>query len=209
MIQGFRPPRWLACAALAAATLSSAAPAHARALAPAPAAARAVPLALVLSPRVTLAPAAAPAARAAAPAAAAPAAAPAAAAPAAAPAAGAPRARGPLPAEAADPPDGPRDGLAGSAAGAGRPHPGRPVTEPANPEMLVASRPLPPVRPRPEPPEPPRAAATPPPATVGALGTGPNERAADLAAHILPLGTGFALMGLGLGYLGMRLRKGL
>ncbi|MYT19969.1 hypothetical protein GTW69_06640 [Streptomyces sp. SID7760] len=44
---------------------------------------------------------------------------------------------------------------------------------------------------------------------VTAIGTGRNERAADLAAHILPLGTGFALMGLGLGYLGMRLRKGL
>ncbi|MFE2145956.1 hypothetical protein ACFXA3_30220, partial [Streptomyces sp. NPDC059456] len=48
-----------------------------------------------------------------------------------------------------------------------------------------------------------------PPSAVTAIGSGPNERAADLAAHILPLGTGFALMGLGLGYLGMRLRKGL
>ncbi|MGR4881565.1 hypothetical protein ACIPUC_19450 [Streptomyces sp. LARHCF249] len=154
MIQGFRPPRWLACAALAAAALGAAAPAHA---------------------------------------------------------APAPRAWGPHPAEAAATPEGPRDGLAGSAAGAGRPRPGRPVGEPANPEMMVASRPLP-VRPRPEPPEPPEpppgAAAT-PPSTVGALGTERNERAADLAAHILPLGTGFALMGVGLGYLGMRLRKGL
>ncbi|WP_411103582.1 hypothetical protein [Streptomyces sp. cmx-4-9] len=42
-----------------------------------------------------------------------------------------------------------------------------------------------------------------------AIGTGPNERAADLAAHMLPLGTGLAMMGVGLGYLGMRLRKGL
>jgi hypothetical protein len=43
---------------------------------------------------------------------------------------------------------------------------------------------------------------------VAALGTEPNDRAADLAAHLLPLGTGFALMGLGLGYLGARLRRG-
>ncbi|UUU41114.1 hypothetical protein [Streptomyces sp. NBC_00162] len=157
MIQGFRPPRWLTCAALAAAALTSTAPAHARALAPAPGAA--VPAA---------------------------------------------------PAPGVDVPEGPREGLAGSAAGAGRPRPGRPVTEPANPEMLVASRPLP-VRPypRPEPPEPPPRVAPTPPSAVTALGTEPNERAADLAAHILPLGTGFALMGLGLGYMGMRLRKGL
>ncbi|WP_406366710.1 hypothetical protein [Streptomyces sp. NBC_01546] len=74
----------------------------------------------------------------------------------------------------------------------------------------MASRPLP-VRPhpRPEPPEPPPRVAPTPPSAVTALGTEPNERAADLAAHILPLGTGFALMGLGLGYMGMRLRKGL
>ncbi|MEU9231082.1 hypothetical protein [Streptomyces subrutilus] len=181
MIQGFRPPRWLACAALAAATLASLAPAHALALTPAPGAA------------------------------------------APAPPAWGPLARGPRPAapdaapvpEAAPQP--PRDGLAGSAAGAGRPRPGRPVTEPANPEMLVASRPLP-LRPRPERPGlpvrpvPPAArlpVAPTPPAAVHALGTGTNDRAADLAAHILPLGTGFALMGVGLGYLGMRLRKGL
>ncbi|MER6521363.1 MULTISPECIES: hypothetical protein [unclassified Streptomyces] len=43
---------------------------------------------------------------------------------------------------------------------------------------------------------------------VEAMGTGPNERAADLAAHLLPLGTGFALMGLGLGFMGVRLRRG-
>lgn len=153
MIQGFRPPRWLICAALASAALTST--------------------------------------------------------PAAAAANAAPRAWWQLPAVAGEVRDTPREGLAGSAAGAGRPRPGRPVTEPANPEMLVASRPLP-VRPRPEPPDPSRIAApTPPPAAVTALGTRPNERAADLAAHILPLGTGFALMGLGLGYLGMRLRKGL
>ncbi|MFG2982748.1 hypothetical protein ACGFYQ_16050 [Streptomyces sp. NPDC048258] len=113
-----------------------------------------------------------------------------------------------------DVPDDVREGLAGSAAGSGRERPGRPATEPANPEMLVASRPLPVRPPRPVPPvppelrDPPRVVPTQPEAVVRALGTEPNERAADLAAHILPLGTGFALMGLGLGYLGMRLRKG-
>ncbi|MFD4240081.1 hypothetical protein ACFWP3_00430 [Streptomyces sp. NPDC058525] len=169
MIQGFRPPRLLACAALAAAALASLAPAHALALAPAPGTAARAP---------------------------------------------APRAWEPHPGAPDAAPERPRDGLAGSAAGAGRPRPGRPVTEPANPEMLVASRPLLPARPRPErperpdPPEPPRVAPT-PTAVVGAIGTGTNDRAADLAAHILPLGTGFALMGVGLGYLGMRLRKGL
>ncbi|MGP3687187.1 hypothetical protein ACTVZO_21190 [Streptomyces sp. IBSNAI002] len=180
MIQGFRPRRWPACAVLAAAALASLAPAHALALAPAHA--------LALAP------------------------APHAAAPAAAPAAATP-ARGPHPEGPDAAPERPRDGLAGSAAGAGRPRPGRPVTESADPEMLVASRPLParplPERPeRPERPEPPRIAPT-PPAVIGALGTETNGRAADLAAHILPLGTGFALMGVGLGYLGMRLRKGL
>ncbi|MFB6616893.1 hypothetical protein ACIGFK_08640 [Streptomyces sp. NPDC085524] len=105
--------------------------------------------------------------------------------------------------------DDPLEELAGSAAGAGRERPGRPVGEPADPELTVASRPLP-VRPRTEPqppPKPPPPAAATPPAPARALGTEPNERAADLAAHILPLGTGFALMGLGLGYLGVRLRR--
>ncbi|MEV7616749.1 hypothetical protein [Streptomyces sp. NPDC089799] len=44
-----------------------------------------------------------------------------------------------------------------------------------------------------------------PPAS--SLGTGPDSRAADLAAHILPLGTGLALIGLGLGFIGVRLRR--
>ncbi|MEV7519175.1 hypothetical protein [Streptomyces sp. NPDC091371] len=147
MIQGFRPTRWLACAALAAAALAPTAPAYAYAwhLAPAP------------------------------------------------------RAAAPAP-----PDDTPRE-LAGSAAGVGRDRPGRPAGEPANPELVVAARPLP-VRPRTEPQEPVRTEPT-PPAPISALGTEPNERAADLAAHIMPLGTGFALMGLGLGYLGMRLRR--
>ncbi|WKD33623.1 hypothetical protein [Streptomyces xanthophaeus] len=171
MIQGFRPPHWLACAALAAAALAPTASASA-------------------GPFLT------PARQAAAP---------------AAPAS----------------PDDPYEELAGSVAGVGREHPGRPVGEPANPELTVASRPLP-ARPRTEPadpadpaapsaptattPRPPTAAVaapSPPSAVVTALGSGTNDRAADLAAHILPLGTGFALMGLGLGYLGMRLRRGM
>ncbi|MGW7455091.1 hypothetical protein [Streptomyces sp. NPDC054787] len=137
MIQGFRPPRWLACAALVTAALLPAAPAAAT--------------------------------------------------------------------------DEPHGELAGSAAGAGRERPGRPAGEPPNPEMVVAARPLP-ARPRPERASPPPVAPLPSPTpheATRALGTEPNERAADLAAHILPLGTGFALMGLGLGYLGMRLRRGL
>ncbi|MGW6981332.1 hypothetical protein ACWGE1_18080 [Streptomyces sp. NPDC054932] len=160
MIQGFHPPHWLACAALAAAAFVPTASAHAGPL--------------LAPPRHVAAPAA---------------------------------------------PDDPYEELAGSAAGVGRERPGRPVGEPANPELVVASRPLP-VRPRteptppsqlqPQPPPPTAAVAVPtPPAVVSALDTGPNDRAADLAAHILPLGTGFALMGLGLGYLGVRLRRGI
>ncbi|MFG2231689.1 hypothetical protein ACGFNX_17070 [Streptomyces sp. NPDC048723] len=165
MIQGFRPPHWLACAALAAAALAPTASASAG-------------------------PFLAPARQVAAPAS----------------------------------PDDPYEELAGSVAGVGRERPGRPVGEPANPELMVASRPLP-ARPRtglteptqptqptataPRPPTAAVAAPSPPSAVVTALGTGSNDRAADLAAHILPLGTGFALMGLGLGYLGMRLRRGM
>ncbi|MFJ7591628.1 hypothetical protein ACIQZO_30485 [Streptomyces sp. NPDC097617] len=175
MIQGFRPPHWLACAALAAAALVPTASAYAGpSLAPARHAAAS---ALALAPGLALAPAS---------------------------------------------PDDPYEELAGSAAGVGRERPGRPVGEPADPELTVASRPLP-VRPRTEPapltpPTPPTAVAPSPfpqadpqrpPSAVTALGTDTNDRAADLAAHILPLGTGFALMGLGLGYLGMRLRRGM
>ncbi|MFD5144352.1 hypothetical protein [Streptomyces sp. NPDC058401] len=113
------------------------------------------------------------------------------------------------PAPATDVADRAFEDLAGSSAGAGRERPGRPVGEPANPETVLAARPVP-ALPRTEPV--PQAPATPsaPPVNpmVGALGTEPNERAADLAAHILPLGTGFALMGLGLGFMGMRLRRG-
>ncbi|MET9319895.1 hypothetical protein ABZX75_06810 [Streptomyces sp. NPDC003038] len=99
--------------------------------------------------------------------------------------------------------------LAGSAAGVGRERPGRPAAEPPDQEMVAAARPRP-VRPRTEPVTPPPVATpSPPPETVTAIGTERNDRAADLAAHILPLGTGFALMGVGLGYLGMRLRRGI
>ncbi|MFJ4775327.1 hypothetical protein [Streptomyces sp. NPDC088762] len=109
----------------------------------------------------------------------------------------------------AAPVDDPDPELAGSPAGVGRERPGRPVGDPANPEMLVASRPLAARPPHTEPPPPAPRATPSPPEAVTALGTGPNERAADLAAHILPLGTGCALMGIGLGYLGMRLRRGI
>ncbi|MFD8146947.1 hypothetical protein [Streptomyces sp. NPDC059708] len=105
--------------------------------------------------------------------------------------------------------------LAGSAGGVGREHPGRPADAPADPEVTDVSRPLHPVRPAPrqEPPDRRRPAAPPSPspsraAPVSALGTEPNDRVADLAAHLLPLGTGLALMGLGLGYMGVRLRRG-
>lgn len=84
MIQGFRPTRWLACAALAAAALAPTAPA----------------LAFTLAPAWHLGPAA-------------------------------PRASAPAP------DDTPQE-LAGSAAGVGRDRPGRPVGEPANPELVAA-----------------------------------------------------------------------
>ncbi|MER5416104.1 hypothetical protein ACFWB2_26770 [Streptomyces virginiae] len=164
MIQGFRPPHWLACAALAAASLAPTASAYAGPF---------------LAPSRHVAAPASPA--------------------------------------SSVPPDVPYEELAGSLAGVGREHPGRPVGEPANPELVVASRPRAPVRPHTEPsPRPTISRGTdditaplPPPSVVTALGTGTNDRAADLAAHILPLGTGFALMGLGLGYLGVRLRRGI
>ncbi|MEW2412377.1 hypothetical protein AB0953_01415 [Streptomyces sp. NPDC046866] len=103
--------------------------------------------------------------------------------------------------------------LAGSVPGAGRERPGRPAAEPAaepaDPDgAVLASRPYP-VRRHPRPVGPPPARPSHrPPHSVTAFSTEPNERAADLAAHLLPLGTGFALMGLGLGYLGVRLRRG-
>ncbi|MBT1182515.1 hypothetical protein HET69_00435 [Streptomyces sp. CJ_13] len=144
------------------------------------------------------------------------------------PGAGAPDDAGPV----GDVPQEAYEELAGSVAGAGRERPGWPVAEPANPETVLASRPLrlrprqEPAEPPPLPPPPPTAPSRPsaPPARpvrpvvpspspepsrpAFAQGTEPNGRAADLAAHILPLGTGLALMGLGLGFMGMRLRRG-
>ncbi|MFB7170113.1 hypothetical protein ACFCYM_04665 [Streptomyces sp. NPDC056254] len=204
MIQGFRPSHWLACAALAAAALAPAASVYAG------------PLGSAAAHR-TSAEQAGPQAHAAQ----------------AARMAQAPRKERTAAFERDESDDGDaREELAGSPAGVGRERPGRPAAEPANPELLIASRPLP-VRPRtepapPSPPSPPVPPVPPPPRsqwppeaqarptaaaptvrdTVTALGTEPNDRAADLAAHILPLGTGFALMGLGLGYLGVRLRRG-
>ncbi|WP_405448324.1 hypothetical protein [Streptomyces erythrochromogenes] len=197
MIQGFRPSRWLACAALAAAALAPAASAYAVPLTPAH-------------------PDRAHAHRATAHRAVAERAAPLAARPAH------------ITTDEGDEADARHEELAGSAAGVGRERPGRPVGEHADPELLIASRPLP-VRPRteptpppePSPPLPPKPSAAAPTARDNATGldtggdtaldtaldTEPNDRAADLAAHILPLGTGFALMGLGLGYLGIRLRR--
>ncbi|MGW6781140.1 hypothetical protein [Streptomyces sp. NPDC054987] len=204
MIQGFRPSHWLACAALAAAALAPAASVYAGPLGPRAA-------------HRTSAEQAGRQAHAAQ----------------AARMAQAPRKEHTAAFERDESDDGDaREELAGSPAGVGRERPGRPAAEPANPELLIASRPLP-VRPRtepapPSPPSPPVPPVPPPPRsqwppeaqarptaaaptvrdTVTALGTEPNDRAADLAAHILPLGTGFALMGLGLGYLGVRLRRG-
>ncbi|MEU9298981.1 hypothetical protein [Streptomyces sp. NPDC048269] len=215
MIQGFRPPRRLAWVVLTAAALAAAGPAYAVPVRAVPV--RAVPVGAVpvgavpaLGIRVPAVSALGIRVR-------------------AVPPYGRSHVTAPV---LDDVPEDVREGLAGSAAGSGRERPGRPAAEPANPEMLVASRPLPvrPARPvpavpaapavpavpavppvAPVPPElrdPPRVVPTPPEVVVRALGTEPNERAADLAAHILPLGTGFALMGLGLGYLGVRLRRG-
>lgn len=126
------------------------------------------------------------------------------------PVAGSPNDATPPGADVAEVADPAFEDLAGSSAGAGRERPGRPVGEPANPETVLAARPVP-AHPRTEP-VPPVPATPSAPAVnpmIGAFGTEPNERAADLAAHILPLGTGFALMGLGLGFMGMRLRRGM
>lgn len=236
MTQRLRARRWLAGAAVAAAALSPAAPAAsaasaARAAAPPPAGR----VAAVRLPAPVL-PGRAPAGRA----------------PAAAPKADETD-PGADPDPVADVPHEAYEELAGSVAGVGRERPGRPAAEPANPETVLAARPLLPAGPhdrpalpadparpahpahpadpahpvgpgrpdgpghpvgpgRPDGPASAQPVAPPPPSpppVVTAIDTGPNERAADLAAHILPLGTGFALMGLGLGYLGMRLRKGL
>ncbi|MGA4840741.1 hypothetical protein [Streptomyces sp. G45] len=90
--------------------------------------------------------------------------------------------------------------LAGSRAGEGRPRPGR-AEPPAVPDP-AAWRPLPPPPPpkRPEPPPPAADAAEP----VGArTATGPPFP----GLRVLPLGAGLVLIGLGLGFLGLRLRR--
>ncbi|MEU3772974.1 hypothetical protein AB0F11_07130 [Streptomyces sp. NPDC032472] len=112
--------------------------------------------------------------------------------------------------DVADVPEEEYEELAGSVAGQGRERPGRPAAAPANPQSLLASRPYP-VRQHPRPPTnpPPARPSHRPPHAVTAFSTRPNERAADLAAHLFSLGTGLALMGLGLGYLGVRLRRGI
>ncbi|MFI8101444.1 hypothetical protein [Streptomyces sp. NPDC086023] len=99
----------------------------------------------------------------------------------------------------------PADGeLAGSAAGAGRARPGRVMEEPLPEVLLPAARPVPEAEaPKPQPPRPEPSEA----GMVSALGADGNDRAADLAEHILPLGAGLTLMGLGLGFMGMRLRR--
>ncbi|WP_406183706.1 hypothetical protein [Streptomyces sp. NBC_01006] len=184
MTQRLRAHRWLAGAAVAAAALSPATPVASAASATSAAASSPAGRVAAVRPPAAALPGRAPAA--------------------------APKTDDPDAEPVADVPHEAYEELAGSAAGVGRERPGRPAAEPANPETVLAARPLParprhrPASPQPVPPPPPS-----PPPVVTAIGTGPNERAADLAAHILPLGTGFALMGLGLGYLGMRLRKGL
>ncbi|MFE2548651.1 hypothetical protein ACFXGI_08895 [Streptomyces sp. NPDC059355] len=186
MTQRLRAQRWLAGAAVAAAALSPAAPAASAVSAASAAASSPAGRSAAVRPLTAPHPGRAPAA--------------------------APKTDDTEPDPVADVPHEAYEELAGSAAGVGRERPGRPAAEPANPETVLAARPLLPARPHhrpasPQPVQPPPAPSPPP--VVTAIGTGPNERAADLAAHILPLGTGFALMGLGLGYLGMRLRKGL
>ncbi|QIB44665.1 hypothetical protein [Streptomyces aureoverticillatus] len=97
--------------------------------------------------------------------------------------------------------------LAGSRAGEGRQRPGR--AEPGTVPDPAVWRPLPPPprevrpeRPRPTP------VLPPPPGTADA----PRERAAEGPAfpglRVLPLGAGMVLIGFGLGFLGLRLRRG-
>ncbi|MER7764818.1 hypothetical protein [Streptomyces sp. NPDC097619] len=132
---------------------------------------------------------------------------------------------GPAPASAASAPDAPgvvltaapeASGaqLAGSAAGAGRVRPGRPGLDEAVPVAVAPAAPVveraprPPARPPAQPPEDPPEVAPPssPPLAAG-WGADRDGRAAELAAHLVPLGAGLTLMGLGLGYFGLRLRR--
>ncbi|WP_282796989.1 hypothetical protein [Streptomyces sp. CC224B] len=95
--------------------------------------------------------------------------------------------------------------LAGSRAGEGRPRPGR--ARPLDVPDPRGWRPLPPPareqRPRPEPPP----AADPGDTTeqsARSRATGPPIP----GLRVLPLGAGLVLIGLGLGFLGLRLRRG-
>ncbi|MFD0412951.1 hypothetical protein [Streptomyces sp. NPDC127108] len=95
--------------------------------------------------------------------------------------------------------------LAGSRAGEGRLRPGR--ADPVAVPDPVVWRPLPP---------PPREVRRPERSRVPAVEPGtadaPRERAAEGPAfpglRVLPLGGGMVLIGLGLGFLGLRLRRG-
>ncbi|WP_051852335.1 hypothetical protein [Streptomyces aureocirculatus] len=100
--------------------------------------------------------------------------------------------------------------LAGSGAGEGQQRPGR--GEPESVPDPAVWRPLPPppreVR-RPEGTRPPPSVAVP---SVPGTADEPRERAAEGPAfpglRVLPLGAGMVLIGLGLGFLGLRLRRG-
>lgn len=117
--------------------------------------------------------------------------------------------------------------LAGTVAGEGRTHPGRGE----EPSEEASPSPAPPVRPSPrprvrrgsglpppgdvradgaEPPAPPaRPPLRPPPAAAVRAddGRGGPARTPDPVLRVLPLGTGMALTGLGLGFFALRLRR--
>ncbi|MFE6399703.1 hypothetical protein [Streptomyces alboflavus] len=96
--------------------------------------------------------------------------------------------------------------LAGSRAGEGRLRPGR--AEPVAVPDPAVWRPLPPPPREVRRPERPRATTPVEPGSADA----PRERAAEGPAfpglRVLPLGGGMVLIGLGLGFLGLRLRRG-
>ncbi|MEV4437739.1 hypothetical protein AB0K09_01775 [Streptomyces sp. NPDC049577] len=82
------------------------------------------------------------------------------------------------------------DDLVGTAAGAGRRHPGRPGAE----EKGEAPRPAAPVPPAPR------------PADRGAPARSRATESSDRAMRVLPLGLGLTLTGLGLAFFALRLR---
>ncbi|MEV5509185.1 hypothetical protein [Streptomyces orinoci] len=103
--------------------------------------------------------------------------------------------------------------LAGTAAGVGRPHPGRAMdpseaAEEDNPEREAPSSPGPSRVPTPPPtraPAPPAAARL--DGAAGDRGTQQQPPPPRRVLRILPLGTGLALTGLGLGFFALRLRR--